>query len=271
MQGQARIAVLIALGAGLVTAYGVGNFIREQKAAVDELRLSTQNVVVATREIPIGTMVTEDMLRVVAYPKSTLPEGYFGTTAPVVGKTVGFKIVTGEPVLASRFSEQGGALTARLEPGYRAVAVKVNEVIGVSGFLAPNDRVDVIANVDAERETGKAGKVSKVVLQDRRVLSVAQTTDRAPDGKPVIASSITLEVTPDEGEKLSLATGGGEVVLALRGADDRTVVQTKGSTLKDFLPAPPPAVAARQRKAQAPKVAYAVEVYQGGKQSISSF
>jgi pilus assembly protein CpaB len=262
MQSRVRIAILVAVGSGLVTAYGVTNFLREQKAAVEAIRVSTQEVVVASRELPSGTTLASDMLRVVSYPRASLPAGYFASTDQVVGQTVGMKVVAGEPILESRFAEKIGALTALLQPGYRAMAVKVNEVIGVSGFIAPNDRVDVIANVEPESEKGKTSKVSKVVLQDKRVLSVAQAVERNEDGKPVMASSITLELTPEEAEKLSLATNGGEVLMALRGSDDRGIVQTRGSTTNDFLP---------PRRLATAKAVYQVVVTQGDKRSVASF
>jgi pilus assembly protein CpaB len=150
-----------------------------------------------------------------------------------------------------------------LAPGTRAVAVKVNEVIGVSGFIAPNDRVDVIANIEKPGTEGLDKNVAKVVLQDKRVLSVAQTIEKTKDGKPKVASSITLELTPDETEKLSFATTKGQVVLALRGANDRGTAETKGSTVADFLP--------KQVAAKSPRKPYEVNVYNGSQRSVVTF
>ena len=122
------------------------------------------------------------------------------------------------------------------------MAVKVDEIIGVSGFIVPDDRVDVIVTTTPPGSPNQDDKVSKIVLQNKRVLSVAQSVEQK-DGKPQVARSITVEVTPEESEKLSLATQEGQIVLALRGSGTTPMRNTAGSNKRDLL-----AVAAPARK-----------------------
>jgi pilus assembly protein CpaB len=150
------------------------------------------------------------------------------------------------------------------------MAIKVNEIIGVSGFIAPNDRVDVIAKVAAPGSDGAEKQISKIVLQNKRVLSVAQTVEERKDGKPQVASSITLELTPEEAEKMTIASLEGQIVLALRSQQDENIVQTQGSTTRDLLSiaAPPPEAPAPAAPIQ---YRYRVEVYSGSKKSELEF
>ena len=158
----------------------------------------------------------------------------------------------------------------RLEAGKRALAVRVDEIIGVSGFIVPDDRVDVILTttpLGANQDT----KVSKIVLQNKRVLSVAQSTEQK-EGKPQLARSITLEVTPEEAEKLSLASQEGQIVLALRGLGDDSEARTIGSNKRDLL-----SLAVVSRKAAPgaatppPPEKYRVEVIHGSNRNVVEF
>jgi pilus assembly protein CpaB len=138
----------------------------------------------------------------------------------------------------------------RLEAGKRAMALRVDEIIGVSGFIVPDDRVDVIVTTTPPGSKNQDDKISKIVLQNKRVLSVAQSVEQK-DGKPQVARSITVEVTPEESEKLSLATQDGQLVLALRSIGDDVDAKTAGSNKRDLL-----AVAAqsvREEPAVAPR------------------
>lgn len=184
-----------------------------------------------------------------------------------MGKVVKAKVVAGEPLLESRITGEGMGLTARLAPGHRAMSVKVDEIIGVSGFISPDDRVDVIGTVGAPGKSHEE-KISKIVLQDKRVLSVAQNAEQK-DGKAQVARSITLEVTPEEAERLSLIQLEGQTILALRPIGDQTVVHTRGSTTRDMLsasaaPKGGAVVAAAPEK-------YRVELYLGNKKSVAEF
>jgi pilus assembly protein CpaB len=240
MQHRLKIALVVAVFFGLIAAYGIFNFLRQQRQAAEALRTQTQDVVIAAKDIPAGSTIAEAMLkdgtvRAIKWPKASVPAGAFGTPTEVIGKVNRVKIMANEPILESRLSGEGAGLTVRLEPGKRAMAVRVDEIIGVSGFIVPDDRVDVIVTTTPPGvNDNKDARLSKIVLQNKRVLSVAQSTEQK-DGKPQVARSITLEVSPEEAEKLSLAYQEGPIVLALRGVGDETEPKTIGSNKNDLL------------------------------------
>jgi pilus assembly protein CpaB len=172
--------------------------------------------------------------------------------------------------LESRLAGEGAGLTVRLEAGKRALALRVDEIVGVSGFIVPDDRVDVILTT-TPLGAAQDAKISKIVLQNKRVLSVAQSTEQK-DGKPQLARSITLEVTPEEAEKLSLASQEGQIVLALRGLGDDAPTATIGSNKRDLLAlAAAPQKASGGVRAVPPPDKYRVEVIHGSNRNVVEF
>lgn len=275
MPNRLKIAILGAVFFGFIAAYGIYNFLRQQKETTETLRKATQDVVVAGKDIPAGTTITdtvikEGIVKVTPWPKASVPAGSFSSPQQVIGKVVKVKAVAGEPLLGSRMAGEGAGLTVRLTPGQRAMAVKVDEIIGVSGFITPDDRVDVIATVVPPGKTAQDEKLSKIVLQNKRVLSVAQSVEQK-DGKAQVARSITLEVTPEEAEKLSIAQLQGEVILALRAVGDDDMAQTRGSTKRDLLAVVARAPQKGQRPLPVAPEKYRVEVYMGGEKSVKEF
>jgi pilus assembly protein CpaB len=278
MQNRLKIALVVAVFFGLIAAYGIFNFLRQQRQAAEALRTQTQDVVIAAKDIPAGSTIAEAMLkdgtvRAIKWPKASVPAGAFGTPTEVIGKVNRVKIMANEPILESRLSGEGAGLTVRLEPGKRAMAVRVDEIIGVSGFIVPDDRVDVIVTTTPPGVTNNDARLSKIVLQNKRVLSVAQSTEQK-DGKPQVARSITIEVSPEEAEKLSLAYQEGPIVLALRGVGDETEPKTIGSNKNDLLAlgARKATGAARVRSvAQQGPDKYKVEVIHGTNRNVVEF
>ena len=278
MQNRLKIALVVAVFFGLIAAYGIFNFLRQQRQAAEALRTQTQDVVIAAKDIPAGSTIAEAMLkdgtvRTIKWPKASVPAGAFGTPTEVFGKVNRVKIMANEPILESRLSGEGAGLTVRLEAGKRAMAVRVDEIIGVSGFIVPDDRVDVIVTTTPPGVTNSDARLSKIVLQNKRVLSVAQSTEQK-DGKPQVARSITLEVSPEEAEKLSLAYQEGPIVLALRGVGDETEPKTIGSNKSDLLAigARKTTGAARVRSvAQQGNDKYKVEVIHGTNRNVVEF
>jgi pilus assembly protein CpaB len=239
------------------------------------LRASNQDIVVAAQDIPPGTTLNDEALKkgiikTTPWPKTSIPVGAFSSPQQVFGKVNRVKILANEPILESRLAGEGAGLTVRLEAGKRALALRVDEIVGVSGFIVPDDRVDVILTTTPLGAAGQDAKISKIVLQNKRVLSVAQSTEQK-DGKPQLARSITLEVTPEEAEKLSLASQEGQIVLALRGLGDDAQLTTIGSNKRDLL-----SLAAAPRKTgggvtQAPPEKYRVEVILGSNRNVVEF
>jgi pilus assembly protein CpaB len=276
MQNRLKIALVVAVFFGLIAAYGIYNFLRQQRETAESLRQETQNIVVAATDIPAGTTINDEMIKkgmvkAVQWPKASMPTGSFSSPEQVIGKTNRVKILANDPITEARLAGEGAGLTTRLEAGKRAMALRVDEIIGVSGFIVPDDRVDVIVTTTPPGSQNQDDKLSKIVLQNKRVLSVAQNIEQK-DGKPQVARSITVEVTPEESEKLSLASQEGQIVLALRGTGDDTDAKTAGSNKRDLL-----AVAAPVRKGGSrPVVAqardkYQVEVLHGSDRKVVEF
>lgn len=269
MSSKLKIAIFAALFFGFITAYGIYNFLSEQRETAKALKLATQDLVVATKKILPGTTLSAEMVKVTSWPKTSVPAGSFTTPQQVIGKVVNIKTHAAEPVTESKLAGEGKGLTIRLTPGLRAMAVKVDEIVGVSGFIAPGDRVDVITTMDHPAGNSGDERVSKVVLQNKRVLSVAQRVEREDD-KPKVVRSITLEVTPEEAEKLSLASLQGNIILALRAVGDKNIVSTRGSTIDDLL-AVAAGAAGKNGSAGATTKKYQVEVYLGSQRSVQEF
>ena len=274
MQNRLKIALVVAVFFGLIAAYGIYNFLSHQQKEADSLRAQNQDIVVAAQDIPPGTTFNEEtmkkgLIKTTPWPKTSIPAGAFSSPQQISGKVNRVKILANEPILESRLAGEGAGLTVRLEAGKRALALPVNEIVGVSGFIVPDDRVDVILTTSPL--DGSADKIAKIVLQNKRVLSVAQSTEQK-DGKPQLARSITLEVTPEEAEKLSLASQEGQIVLALRGLGDDAPIMTIGSKKRDLL-----AVAATAPHKPTggtvapPPEKYRVEVIHGSNRNVVEF
>jgi pilus assembly protein CpaB len=275
MQNRLKIALVVAVFFGLIAAYGIYNFLSHKQKEADSLRASNQDIVIAAQDIPPGTTLNEEaikkgMIKTTPWPKSSIPAGAYSSPQQIIGKVNRVKILANEPIIESRLAGEGAGLTVRLESGKRALAVRVDEIIGVSGFIVPDDRVDVILTTTPAGGNQDA-KIAKIVLQNKRVLSVAQSTEQK-EGKPQLARSITLEVTPEEAEKLSLASQEGQIGLALRGLGDDAEAKTIGSNKRDLL-----ALAAAPRKAvaggaaQAAPDKYRVEVIHGSTRNVVEF
>jgi pilus assembly protein CpaB len=276
MQNRLKIALVIAVFFGLIAAYGIYNFLSDRQKESDSLKASTQNIVVAAQDIPPGTTINDEvikkgLIKTTPWPKTSVPTGAFSSPEQVVGKVNRVKILANEPILESRLAGEGAGLTVRLEAGKRALAVGVNELIGVSGFIVPDDRVDIILTT-SPLGANQESKISKIVLQNKRVLSVAQSTEQK-DGKPQLARSITLELTPEEVEKLTLAASEGQIAMALRGLGDEAETKTIGSNKRDLLAL----AASTTRKpgggpvTQPPPDKYRVEVIHGSNRNVVEF
>jgi pilus assembly protein CpaB len=221
--GLIVLALVAALGAAtLLTRY--------MDARVSAARVPTEKVVVARLDIPVASPLKEEWLELVDWPAAARPAAAASDAAALVGRVAVVPISRGEPVLPSKLVASGArsGLATIVPSGARAVAVRVDDVVGVAGFLHPGDFVDVIATMKPKETEPYA---SKVVLQNVRVLAVGKDVEhRAGDGeKPASATVATLMVTPEESERLALAATKGQILLALRGIGDRELVETEGA------------------------------------------
>lgn len=204
------IAVAIAfalIAATLATAW--------MKSRVDAVEASNKNlasVVVAARDVPMGKRIEREDLRIVRTSVEGAPSDAFRDVTEVVGQVSRSPLYAGEVLVARRFSGYAGgsALAAVLQPGMRAVTIRADDVIGVGGFVLPENRVDVISAFEANG-TPRA----ETIIRDVRVLAVDQRSDATVDG-PVVGRAVTLEVTPADAEKIAAARQRGSLQLTLR-------------------------------------------------------
>jgi pilus assembly protein CpaB len=279
--GLILFALLIGLAAA---AYATGWVSRQAGVA-------SNKVVVAAVDIELGGKINSEMLSTIDWPSGSLPPGAFKDVKELQDRIVKVTLMRGEPVLERKLSPVGtlGGLSAVIAEGKRAMTVRVNDVVGVAGFALPGNYVDVMVNAQQEKTKGEEGKqISKTVLERVLVLAVAQEAGR-DDTKPKVVSAVTLELSPEDSEKLDLARSVGTLSLVLRNQIDQKSVATSGVTKNELfgdMKAPPaPAVAAapalvrtsKPRAAQAPALmptlvrAQCVEVTQNGRSALSCF
>ncbi len=178
-------------------------------------------VVVTATDLTFGAKLDRAQLRVVRYPKESVPTGAFSSVDSVVGQTTKIFLAAREPITELKLSSRGGGLSMLVRPGMRATSLEVNQVSGVSGFVLPGDRVDVLCTIDgrgAREET-----VTKTILQNVEVLASGQKTAQQ-DNKPITVQAVTILVDPDGAEKLALGLHEGRLHLVLRNPEDSDTV-----------------------------------------------
>jgi pilus assembly protein CpaB len=225
------VAVLVASAA----TFGVWRVLQSAEA---RNRVATVNVVVATRDIPEGNEITRDMLGTSTWPAGNAPAGAFQRMDSVAGRVTRVPVFKGEPIVPGRLAPMGTGpgLEVKISPGKRAMAVRINDVAGISGLIQPNSRVDVLVTMRSP-DGGRQNQVAKLFMENMRVLSVGTNVQRGDDGMPVDGKTATLEVTPDEAERLAVAQGQGTIQLVLRGYGDPDSINTSGASSSDVLAA----------------------------------
>ena len=204
------LLLTLSLVMGVSAAMVARGWVAGQVAGEEKPAAAT--VVAASMAIPFGTKVEERHLKIIEMPKSSVPPGSFALKEDVANKVTTQQIVAGEILMQARFVEQGdgSTLAAMVDKNMRAVTVRVDDVIGVAGFLLPGNRVDVVA---ARKENRRA--VTDTILRNIEVLAVDQTAS-ANDSDPVIVRAVTLEVTPEQAETLVKGREEGSIQLTLR-------------------------------------------------------
>jgi pilus assembly protein CpaB len=232
MKRQTIIALCVALVLGLVAVFLANSFLIGTQQRAD--LAGRTKVAVAAVPLAYGTEITPDKIRFAEFPNSSLPAGSFTSLASLLpaGKRRAalLPIQVNEPILAGKISGEGkGASIAALLPdGKRAAAVRINDVSGVAGFVQPNDSVDVLVTRSIVGQNNSNQQLTDVLLQDARVIAIDQDAQGA-DGKPAVARTATLEVSPLDAQKLALGQQVGSLSLVLRkpGDDQNSpVVQT---------------------------------------------
>ena len=270
------ISALLGLGVMLMAA-----------SRVTTPSMTTGKVVVAATDIEAGAKLTPQMLAVVDWPMGSVPQGAFTGESGLPERVLKTSVQRGEALLESKLAPVGsaGGLSALIADGKRAMTVRVNDVVGVAGFVLPGNYVDILVN--AQVETGKANETrpqSKTVLEHVLVLAVAQEAGR-DDTKPKVVNAVTLELSPAEAEKIDLARNVGTLSLVLRNQVDKAPVATEGATKQQLFgeerlaaaaataAAPPAKPQARPRMVAAlgPARRDCVEVIQDGTRALNCF
>jgi len=233
----ATLAVAVFLG--LIAVFLMQNWLSRQRASDLKSAAASQTVpvVVASQAIARGVALQPAVLRVAQYPQGAVPEGAFTSVQALTtgGARLALRpLAPNEPILASRITQAGGKanLSAALTPGMRAVSFRSNDVAGVAGFVLPGDRVDVLLTRSVGHDE-QATSITQALAENVRVLGVDQTDDEAAD-KPQVARAITIEVTPDQAQEISLAQSIGSVSLALRQIGDQTPLVRRATTVSDL-------------------------------------
>jgi pilus assembly protein CpaB len=265
----------LALALGLLVSYAVYNRLLTSAGANKEPGI---DVVVAGNDLQVGAKLEDRDIRLARFPQSVIPPGAFTKKAEIVGRGVVLPVIRGEFILPSKLAavNAGSGLPALIPPGMRAVSVRVNDVVSVAGFVQPGSRVDVLA-------TGNQGSGSDrqttTVLENVAVIAVGKNLERNPTGDTQAAPVITLLVSPDDGQRLTLASQEGRIQLALRNPLDTKreqigatrasslypgavtpVAQTKGGSHKRTIPV-----------TVVPSSPYAVETIRGSKRDETKF
>lgn len=267
MTRSTRTFVVVAIAVVLAAAASLGVYRAVQSIPVREVPVAHHSAVVAKRELPLGTLVTKEDVKLVPWPSSDPLPGGFQKVEQVVDRGLIVSVQENEPLSESKLApvEAGAGLPPTIPAGMRAISVKVNEVIGVAGFTVPGTRVDVLAMVRSNNES-----MSRIVVSNVLVLTAGTKYDQdeaRKDGKPMKTTVVTLAVTPPDAERIALAATDGQIILALRNPLDREIAQTAGIKVTALMlgATPPPPVirtiANRKVVVTPPPVAAAPHIY----------
>ena len=276
MNRRNRTIVVVSLALLLAALASFGVLRAIQSIPVREVPIATKHIVVAKGMTPVGTLLTGDQVQLIAWPEQSPVPGSFSTVEDVVGRGVIAPLVQNEPVTETKLAprEAGAGVQAGITAGMRAMSVRVNDVIGVAGFVGPGSRVDVLVTL---RNTNEP--VSRVVLNNIQVLAAGTQTDieQSRGGKAIQTNVVTLMLTPQEAERLALAQDQGSIVLALRNPLDVVAVDTRGVRVGGLLASPDAPPVARVVQGQrrvvapppppAPPKPYTVEAIRGAKRA----
>jgi pilus assembly protein CpaB len=230
-------------------------------------------VAVAARDLPLGTIVQQADIHMIPWRGDAVPPGYVRDAAAIVGRGLITPVKANELLMDAKLAPRGagGGLAITIPEGLRAVSVRVDDVIGVAGFVLPGTRVDVVLTLPPKQDRKET--VTQVVLQNVPVLAAGQIVQQDAQGKPITVSVITVLVTPDDGEKLILAANEGKIQLALRNSLDLAEIQTPGARERGLLPGNRQSRAATGavRGVESDASGTVVEAYKGGVRTLIKF
>lgn len=246
---------------------------------------ATDHIVVANRPLQLGTRLDSTNIRVINWPRGERIPGMFHRIQDCEGRALIAPVAENEPILESRLApkEAGAGLPAAIPEGMRAVSVAVNDVIGVAGFVVPGTMVDVLVTGPMPGVSGPTNNITRTILEDTRVLAAGQKVSQDPQGKPKTVSVVTLLVSPEEADELTMASTEGKIQLALRNTIDAKLANPQpvmqGVLFARPTPPRPVRLARRSQRRVSPRhaaqpmrpVPYTVEVITGTKRETKTF
>jgi pilus assembly protein CpaB len=231
--------------------------------------------IAAAQAMTAGEILHPASVKLVEWPSEFPLTGAFTSPDQVEGRILLYPISGGEPILDQQLSAAGSGpgLSPKIPDGMRAISLKSDEVVGVAGFLLPGTHVDVLVTYHI---SPNPDPLTATVLQDVQIITAGQKMQPDPDGKPNAVAVVTLLVTPDDAEKVVLASSQGTVHFVLRNGSDHTHTNDNPANLSDFgeLQKPHPTVVAqapRTAPAAPPRQSYSIETVRGDKQSVETF
>jgi pilus assembly protein CpaB len=235
MRNKRFFLVLVgALIFGVLAAVSVSRYLSSAQAYTKNLN----KIAVAKVPIPIGSKIIPEQIMVVQFPKESTPDGAFESPEKLAGRVAVMNIAAREPITESRLAPEGTAagLSAIIPEGYRAMTVKVDDAAGISGFIMPGALVDVVVVIDPREGSGMQDPISKIVLQNIKVLANGQNIDKPKDEREANSvKAVTLQVLPEQAEKLALASSEGKLQLVMRSQIDQGDEQTPGVNKRGLL------------------------------------
>ena len=229
---------------GLLAAVSVSRYLSSAQAYTKNMN----SIAVAKVAIPVGTKIIPEQIIMVQFPTESTPDGTFQVAEKLKDRVAVVNIAPREPITESKLAAEGtaGGLSAVIPEGYRAMTVKVDDVVGISGFIMPGTLVDVVVVIRPD-DSSAQGPISKIVLQNIKVLANGQNIDKPSNERDANSVKVaTLLVTPEQAEKLALASSEGKLQLVMRNSIDQGDEQTKGENKRSLLtgdratPAPEP-------------------------------
>lgn len=278
---RSLILLFLALGSGGLAAWLALGYLREQARPLLNVTNPATRAVIATRDIQVGAVVTENDVRVIDWPGNAVPAGMINAPENVIGRAVYFPVRLNQPFLEANLAPRGqpgvrpsGGAAVVVAPGMRALTIGVDQVAAVAGWAVNGARVDLLFTGTREGET-----VTKAIMQNLEILGTGQSLAVDPQGNPVQVPHITLQLTPEQAETLALAATQGRIQMTLRNFADTLPIRTNGARVSALLSgARAPAAALppgwRRAAAAAPQPTTEttiVEGFRGGERSLTRF
>jgi pilus assembly protein CpaB len=269
----------LALASGGTAAFLALRYIQQQTTPLMAAQPKNAQVVVAARDLPVGSVLGERDVKTIEWVGGAVPPGFIGTPQQALSRGLIVAVTENEPILEGKLAAQGagGGLPVIIDPGMRALSIAVDQIVGVAGFVLPSTRVDVLLTMNDLQ--GSKEPATKVIMQNVRTLAAGQSIQQDKEGKPQTVGVVTLLLTPEQAETLALASGQGRIQLALRNMLDTNRIETRGTRQSALMgrigntPAPVRAAsrASAVREAAPEPAPTVVEVFRGGQRSLQKF